>query len=122
MDITFNTHTVDVSVTLKAVQLYREKNYKACVTVLMSVLDVEPRNWQARLMLGACYFRTEQWGAAQRCFRFLVDQCTDPDTKIKALEGLQAATSRLERRVDIPMEFGSYVERSGMKDRLSWLD
>lgn len=121
MDFTFNTQIVDVSVALKALQLYRDKDYKQCLSTLLDVLDMEPRNWQARLMVGACYFKTTQWASAQRTFRWLVDNCDEAETKRKAIEGLQAATAKLQQPAVLPMEFGSYVQPT-TKERISWLD
>jgi thioredoxin-like negative regulator of GroEL len=122
MDITFNTQIVDVSVALNALKLYKDGNYKEAINHLLSILDVEPRNWDARLMLSACYYKTNQLGSAQRAFRFLYENCTDTDTKRKALEGLQATTAKLQKPVDLPPEFGSYAARNPMKEAISWLD
>lgn len=122
MDFTFNTQIVDISVALKALQLYRDKEYKPCTAILLDVLDAEPRNWQARLMLAACYFKTDQFAAAQRSFRFLVDNCDEADSKRKALEGLQASTVKLQKKTELPLEFGGYEARNVVHDRISWLD
>jgi thioredoxin-like negative regulator of GroEL len=83
MDFTFNTQIVDVSVALNALKFYKAGQYKEATSCLLDLLDVEPKNWDARLMLGACYFKTEQWGAAQRAFRFIFEQCPAADIKSK---------------------------------------
>lgn len=121
MDFTFNTQIVDASVALRALQQYRDKDYKTCLSTLLNVLDMEPKNAQARLMVGACYFKTSQWAAAQRTFRWLVDNADDAEIKRKAVEGLQAATAKLQQPAALPMEFGSYVQPT-VKERISWLD
>jgi thioredoxin-like negative regulator of GroEL len=122
MDITFNTQIVDVSVALNALKHYRAGEYKEAITHLVDILDVEPRNWDARLMLAACYYKTGQYATAQRAFRFLHDNSADAETKKKALEGLHACTVKLKPQTDLPPEFGGYVARNPMKQAISWLD
>jgi thioredoxin-like negative regulator of GroEL len=123
MEFTFNTQIVDVSVALNALNLYKSASYKEATTHLLNILDVEPKNWDARLMLGACYFKTEQFASAQRAFRFIYENCPLSDTKSRALEGMQAATFKLQPQKAMPMEFGGYVERNiAQISRLSWID
>jgi thioredoxin-like negative regulator of GroEL len=123
MEFTFNTQIVDVSVALNALNLYRSGNYKDAVVHLLEILDMEPKNWDARLMLGACYFKTEQFASAQRAFRFIYEKCPISDTKSRALEGMQAANFKISPTKALPMEFGGYVERNTVQlSRLSWID
>ena len=123
MEFTFNTQIVDVSVALNALKLYKAGQYKDATAKLLDIIDVEPKNWDARLMLGACYFKTEQFGAAQRAFRFIYENCPLSDNKSRALEGMQAATFKLQPQKHLPMEFGGYVERNVQNiSRLSWID
>lgn len=123
MEFTFNTQIVDVSVALNALKLYKGGQYKDATAKLLDIIDVEPKNWDARLMLGACYFKTEQFAAAQRAFRFIYENCPVSDTKSRALEGMQAATYKLQPQKNLPMEFGGYVERNVQTiSRLSWID
>lgn len=122
MDITFNTQIVDVTVALNALKLYKAGNYKEAIKHLLDILDVEPRNWDARLMLAACYYKTTQFATAQRAFRFLYDTCPEGDVKKKALEGLQASSARLRKEHETPPEFGTYVARNPMKTVVTWLD
>jgi thioredoxin-like negative regulator of GroEL len=123
MDFTFNTQIVDVSVALNALKFYKAGQYKEATSCLLDILDAEPKNWDARLMLGACYFKTEQWGAAQRAFRFIFEQCPDADIKSKAVEGMQAAASKLQTpNQALPLEFGGYAPRFREQGRLSWID
>lgn len=122
MEITFNTKIVDIAVALNALKLYRTKNYKDAISYLVEILDVEPRNWDARLMLSACYYKTKQYAAAQRAFRFLYDNCPEEDVRSRAREGLQATNALLEKKVELPAEFGSYVARTHAHQGSTWLD
>lgn len=123
MDFTFNTQIVDVSVALNALKFYKAAQYQEATTCLLEILDVEPKNWDARLMLGACYFKTEQYGAAQRAFRFIYEKCPESAVKAKAIEGMQAATSKLQvPNQNLPLEFGGYAPRFQSASRLSWID
>ena len=122
MDFTFNTQIVDVSVAVNALKFYRDGDYKQSITQLLQVLDMEPNNWQARLMLGACYYKTAQFSAAQRAFRFLYDKCPDSDLKRKAMEGVQASTAKLQKSEELPAEFGGYADRNPIEKPECWLD
>lgn len=122
MEFTFNTQIVDISVALNALKLYKSGRHKEAINCLLDILDCEPKNWDARLMLGACYYKTEQYAAAQRAFRFLHDNCNDPETKRKAGDGLRAATAKLQKVSALPAEFGSYEDRMPVDATPGWLD
>ena len=122
MEFTFNTQIVDVSVALNALRMYREGDYRRAITHLIDVLDTEPNNWQARLMLGASYYKTGEYAAAQRVFRFLYEKCPEEELKRKAFEGSQAAGIKMTKPQDLPPEFGCYVDRKPVPKRASWLD
>jgi tetratricopeptide (TPR) repeat protein len=122
MEFTLNTSNVDVTVALNALKYYKARDYKGAMKCLLEILDVEPNNWDARLMLAACYYKTSQYASAQRAFRFLMDRCPDADLKGAAVEGLQAATAKLEANATDPIEFGAYAPRLPQSARPSWLD
>lgn len=124
MNLTFTTQSVDISVALSALQHYRAGEFQQAITSLLIVLDSEPRNWQARLMLAACYYKTNQMFAAVRAFRFIYESAGDDELRKKALEGLQATNAKLERKtVECPAEFGAYVQRNTSNVPVAaWLD
>lgn len=123
MEFTFNTQVVDVSVALNALKFYKAGQYKEAIAHLQDILDVESKNWDARLMLGACYFKTEQFAAAQRAFKFIYENCPVSETKSRALEGMQAANFKIQPNKTLPLEFGGYVERNVAQiSRISWID
>jgi thioredoxin-like negative regulator of GroEL len=116
MQLTFNTLVVDVSTALKAINSYQAGAYKEAISDLQCILDLEPKNWDARIMLAACYYKTGQFPAAQRAFQFIADKSDDAGARAKALEGMQAAAAKLDCRHSsgmsaLPAEFGCYVER-----------
>jgi hypothetical protein len=120
MDFTFNTQIVDISVALRALKLYRDKEYKEAIPALVQILDTEPTNWQARMMLGACYYKSEQFPTAYRTFRYIYEKCPHIDVRRKAFEAVQASQLRSQTHVEVPAEFGCYIDR---KPRIaSWLD
>ncbi len=123
MELNFNTQNVDISVALKALSLYRAGEFSQATCALLEVLDNEPKNWQARLMLGACYYKTAQFASAGRCFRFVYENASDEESRKKGLEGLLATNAKLEKKIGtIPDEFGAHEERSGHVPKASWLD
>jgi len=116
------TQIVDISVALNALRLYSEGDYKSGISQLIQILDLEPNNWQARLMLGACYYKTGEFAVAQRVFRFLYEKCPEADLKQKALEGLQASNAKLLKHTDLPPEFGCHIDLWQSQKFVSWLD
>jgi thioredoxin-like negative regulator of GroEL len=120
MNITFDTKIVDVSVALKALALFRKREYREASRTLQDILDYEPKNWQARLMLGVCYFKTQQYAAASRVFRFIYENCPLLEEKQKAFEAFRACTAKEQTHKDIPAEFGCYIDRKPQVT--SWLD
>lgn len=115
MKLTFNTLIADVSVALKAINNYRAGSFEEAIRSLHDVIDLEPTNWDARLMLAACYYKTGQWSAAHRAFSFIAAKTNDIDVRQKALEGQQVTSNKLNkwngRPGELPAEFGCYVER-----------
>lgn len=121
MEITFNTQNADASVALKALRLYKDKNYKEATAALTEILDYEPGNWDARLLLAACYYRTQQYMTAQRIFKFVADGSPDRATRLKALEAINVITGVLQNKsTDLPPEFGAYANRHC--GQISWLE
>lgn len=115
MTLTFNTLIADVSVALRAINFYQSGSYKDAIGDLQSILDYEPCNWDARLMLAACFYKTGQLPAAHRAFSFIKDRCDKDDVRNRAMEGLEATNAKLEKRDTsmsaLPAEYGLYVER-----------
>lgn len=127
MKLTFNTMVADLSVALSAINHYQSGLFTEAINDLQSVLDFEPKNWDARLMLGACYYRTQQWSAAHRTFDFIASKCTDSDIRAKAQEAVQVTTAKLNKwnAVGLPREFGCDIDllpsASANLEPISWL-
>jgi len=120
MQLTFNTQNVNISVALKALNSYRSGGYREASLALLEVLDTEPQNWDARLMLGACYYKLGQYFAAQCAFRVVCELSTDSAMRTKGREGILASNQRMGKRVEAPPEFGSCAVRQEFA--VSWLD
>ena len=75
MELSFNTENRTSGVGLKALQLYSSKQYEAAIKSFQDILDLEPNNWDARLLLGACYYKTSQFITAQRIFNYIASNC-----------------------------------------------
>ena len=126
MKHTFNTFVADLSVAINAVSLYQTGDFRKAINAIQDVLDLEPNNWDARLMLAVCYFKTGQHGAALRAFQLIADKTDCPDIREKAQEGLAVCSNKLDKRFDnsgLPAEFGCYIELFGKKpdQQISWL-
>ena len=123
MEITFNTKNAEASVAVKAMQLYKNKQFKEAIPVLHDILDCEPNNWYGRLILGACYYKTQQYLAAQRLFRFLNETCPEREVRLKALEALRSTNTMLDGGThDIPAEFGCYAGSDAKRINTTWLE
>ena len=74
-------------------------------------------------MLAVCYYKTNQFLAAQRAFRLIYEQANDVEIRKKGLEGLQATKAKLEKKMllDCP-EFSSYAERNLPEPVVPWLE
>jgi cytochrome c-type biogenesis protein CcmH/NrfG len=112
MDITFNSQNADAALALKALQHYRAKDYKPAQNCLLELLDVDPKNWHARLLLAVCYYKTSQLATAARAFQFIYDGCNDDDVRRKAQEGLRVSQAAMQGKQQMPAEFGRYVENA----------
>ncbi len=125
--LTFNTLIVDISVALKAINFYQSGQFEEAISELQSVLDYEPKNWDARLMLAACYYKTKQWSAAHRVFQFIEAQSNNAGIKQKAAEGIRVCDGKMKNwhgsASTVPAEFGCFVERWNIepKQEMSWL-
>lgn len=123
MNISFNTENREAAVGLKALQQYKAKQYNEAIASFTEILDLEPRNWDARLLLAASYYKSAQYFTAQRIFMFIKDNCPEREIASKATEALRSTKAQLEHgSTDLPPEFGCY-EMPGIKSMFSsWLD
>jgi thioredoxin-like negative regulator of GroEL len=111
MDLNIKTEQIDASVALVAHRLYKEGQYREAIPVLQDILDMEPLNWQCRLFLAACYFKTAQPMAAERALRFVYEKCPDESLKQKACFAMQAVNAATAKKIFVPLEFGALEER-----------
>lgn len=72
------------------VNAYQLNDYKKAIEILLGVIDQEPRNWRGKLYLAMSYFRSGELFLANQHFRFLRDNCTDPEIRNKAETALRA--------------------------------
>lgn len=112
MDFTVNTQFLDANIALQAYRDYKEGRYNEAIAGLLPILDVEPRNWQARLFLGVCYYKTGQKFGASRAFRYVYDNCNDVELKQKACLALQSVRAEIET-TEARSSFGGYGEQAG---------
>ena len=121
MEITFNIQNANATVALRALNLYRAQRYNEAIPALTDILDYEPGNWDARLLLAACYYRTQQFMTAQRIFRYISESCPDRLTRLKAIEATNVISSKLDNKADaLPPEFGCHASR--VPGQISWLE
>jgi thioredoxin-like negative regulator of GroEL len=114
-EINITTTSIDISVGLNALQAYQKGDYKNALTHLLDILDIEPKNWQARLYLGVCYHKTNQLAAAQRAFRYMWDNCPEAELKQKACTALHAVNAQINgEQTKAPEEFGRYTQQAGL--------
>lgn len=124
VNLTLSTLVADLSVALKALEHYQSGRFRDAIQDLQSVLDFEPKNWDARLMLGASYYKTQQWSAAHRTFQYIATNAVDNEIRLKANEAMQVTQSKLNsNRCGMPAEFGCDTEllRAKYSEKISWL-
>lgn len=124
MELSFNTENRQAGVGLRALQQYSSKQYKEAIASFTDILDLEPNNWDARLLLAACYYKTSQYITAQRIFTFISNNCQNVEILSRARQALRATQFKMEHGSnDLPPEFGCY-NNPGMKQIVSanWLD
>lgn len=119
MNLTFNTQNVNIQVALKALNAYRAGDFMQAASALQEILDMEPQNWDARLMLGACHFKTGHYFQAECAFRNICENCKDTEIRNKARQGMLSAGSKITNRVNIP-DIGSCVVRQDIP--MGWMD
>lgn len=95
--ITFNTVQMELASILTGYKLFKAGKYSEATPYLTSVLEIDPENWQARLLLGACYMKTGQAVTALRAFRWVSENCFNEVLKGKADKALQACKAAIER-------------------------
>jgi thioredoxin-like negative regulator of GroEL len=108
MQITITTTQLDASVALKAYKSFKDADYQTASSRLLEILDVEPQNWQARLMLAVCYHKMGQQFASERALRFVYNGCPDSDLKQKACLALQSLAAHVDSVKLKPVEFGRF--------------
>ncbi|MBX9567911.1 MAG: tetratricopeptide repeat protein [Candidatus Obscuribacterales bacterium] len=105
--------------------LYQAGEYRKAISHIQEILDLEPSNWDARLMLAVCFYKTGQHGAAIRAFQTITERTNCDEIRAKSEEGLAVCTAKLERRNErsaIPSEFSCYIEVFGKTEpQLSWV-
>src|SRR5438552_2164650 len=120
MDIKFSTTQLDASLVLGAYKAFKDGNFESAGKSLLEILDVEPRNWQARLLLACCYSKSKQNFAAQRALRFVYENCSDdPDLKAKACLALQSLNAKMEAEKGSAAEFGRFNDGPGGSTHVS---
>jgi thioredoxin-like negative regulator of GroEL len=72
----------------QAYDYYREGQYKHALPLFQAIVEAEPSNYHAHLVLGVCYFYTKHANGAKDIFRFVADNCGDKEYKSKALLAL----------------------------------
>lgn len=112
MDLAISTSEIDITVAIQAYGHYKSGQYKAAIPLLQSILDFEPENWQARLFLAACFFKTGLPMAAQRAFRTILQSCPDEELRLKACQAFQFVNASIaSEQTPIPAEFGIWAEK-----------
>ncbi len=108
----FNTIIFDASKALAGYRLYKEGKYRDAIPLLHEILDTEPQNWYVRLLLAASFSKTGQEMAAERGFRYVMQNCPDAEIKQKACLALQAVNAVMnQKNIEIPPEFGQLADR-----------
>jgi thioredoxin-like negative regulator of GroEL len=128
MSNTFNTLISDLSVVVEAINFYQAGRFREAMSALLQLLDTEPENWDARLMLAVCYYKTGQIASAHRAFTLIVEKTNSLEIRHKALEGAELMSVKMQGgnsfSAAMPAEFGCHVEQLGMRRepmQLSWL-
>lgn len=121
MKSTPSIQNAGLSLALRALKLYDDGDFCQAVKPLIEVLDAEPNNWQARLMLGSCYYNTGSFAAAQRAFQFTYEKCADEKLKRQAFEGWQACKLKLDNPASPLPDFGCDKNDKLASNGVAWM-
>lgn len=81
---------------------YKNREFKHAIDNLQKVLDADPRHWRAKLYLAMSYYHGGEVFTAFRHFRFLEENCTDPDIRDKAAAALRAMNDQMADQKAMP--------------------
>ena len=79
-----------------AIRYYREKQYHRAAAVLHELLDEEPRNIEARLLLASCFLFSARYYLAGQAFLHVVENAQDPDLRLQGLRGIESVRKYLQ--------------------------
>jgi tetratricopeptide (TPR) repeat protein len=118
-----DTQIAGISFAIDALRLYCDGDFKIAISKLIEILDKDPRNWYAHLMLGACYYNTNDLAAARREFQSVYKKCPEVEFVRMSVEGYAASlTTMMINLVEVAPEFGCYSDRGPATKPVTWLD
>ncbi len=119
-----STSNLDISKCVAAIEAYRTGDYAKAIELLLTIIDDEPRNWDARFYLAVSYSKTGQRFAAQRALQFIYDNCPIEDLKAKACNALISVRMEIAGQTP-PATSGDPVRTTGTVAKpgfLGWRD
>lgn len=86
----------DANLVGDGIAAFRQGDNQRCIEMLGKAIDRQKDNWQARLYLAMAYYSTGDIYTGAIHFRYLKDNCPDPDIKAKSTSALGAMDRELK--------------------------
>lgn len=86
----------DANLEKDGVEAFRRGDYARCVQIMNKVVDRQKNNWQARLYLAMSHYSTGDIFTGAVHFRYLEQNCPDPDIRAKSQSALTAMDRELK--------------------------
>ena len=123
MQTTSTTEMCGVSIFRNAVKLFGEEEYEKAMSQFLEVLDADPLDWYARLLLGACYYKSEEFAAAERIYQYIYQKCSDEKLVRVAVDGFRASRARASKSVRAMPEHDRFADSGDIKSgSAGWME
>ncbi len=99
MNISIATIQSEATLVVNAYRFYKSQRYNDAIPVLQNMLDLDSRNWQARLFIAVCLLRTGQVQWAEQTLLDMLDQCQEPHLRNQALLVLHVARQEVPNAI-----------------------
>ena len=75
---------------IEAIINYRKRDFERAAAALYDLLDREPENVEARLLLASCLLLAAQFFLAERAFDYVVEHAIEPEVRLQGRRGLES--------------------------------
>lgn len=92
----FVNHNQSNTQVIDAIRHYREKDFERATAVLYELLDKDPNNIEARLLLASCLLFAAHYFLAGQAFLHVVQHAKDPDLRLQGRRGVESVKRHVQ--------------------------